>query len=159
VPQIAPIVRESEATVWRWLTRYLAEGLEGLHDAPPPGRPSEVSAVDRAALLAPVRRRPRSLGLPVSLWTLQRLVDYLAEHMGLRGSEETVRRALKHSGIGLSRPQQKISSPDPDDEGKKRRVKLPATGGNPARCSTTPTHARSLGCLPGAPWGARRART
>jgi transposase len=29
VPQIARIVREREATVLRWLTRYRAEGMEG----------------------------------------------------------------------------------------------------------------------------------
>ena len=29
VPQIARIVRESEATLLRWLKRYRAEGLEG----------------------------------------------------------------------------------------------------------------------------------
>jgi transposase len=127
VPQIAAIVRESEATVLRWLKRYLAEGVEGLHDAPRPGRPSEVTEAYRAALLAAVRRRPRSLGLPFSLWTLQRLVDYLAERMGVRVSDETVRRALKQVGIVLSRPQHKISSPDPDYHVKKRRLKTPAT--------------------------------
>lgn len=66
VPQIAVIVRESEATVLRWLKRYRAEGLEGLQDAPRPGRPAEVTAVYRAKLLAAVRRRPRSLGLSFS---------------------------------------------------------------------------------------------
>src|ERR671914_1712739 len=101
VPQIAAIVRESEATVLRWLKRYLAEGLEGLHDAPRPGRPSEVTQAYRTALLAAVRRRPRSLGLPFSLWTLQRLVDYLAEHTRIRVSDETVRRTLKQMGIVL----------------------------------------------------------
>jgi transposase len=128
VPQIAAIVRESEATVLRWLKRYLAEGVEGLHDAPRPGRPSEVTEAYRAALLAAVRQRPRSLGLPFSLWTLQRLVDYLAEHTGVRVSDETVRRALKQAGIVLSRPQHQISSPDPDYHVKKRRLKTPATG-------------------------------
>jgi len=34
VPQMARIVRESETTVLRWLKRYLAEGTEGLPDAP-----------------------------------------------------------------------------------------------------------------------------
>ena len=67
VPQIAAIVRESEATVLRWLKCYRAEDLEGLQDAPRPSRPSELTAGDRAALLAAVRRRPRSLGLPFSL--------------------------------------------------------------------------------------------
>jgi transposase len=127
VPQIAAIVRESEATVGRWLKRYLAEGLEGLHDAPRPGRPSEVTEAYRAALLAAVRRRPRSFGLPYSLWTLQRLVDYLAERTTIRVSDETVRRALKQAGIVLSRPQHKISSPDPEYAVKKRRLKTPAT--------------------------------
>ena len=66
VPQIAVIVRESEATVLRWLKRYQAEGLEGLQDAPRPGRPAEVTVVYRTELLAAVRRRPRGLGLPFS---------------------------------------------------------------------------------------------
>ena len=126
VPPIAAIVRESEATVLRWLKRYLAEGIEGLQDAPRPGRPSEMTEAYRTALLAAVRRRPRSLGLPFSLWTLQRLVDYLAEQTGIRVSDETVRRALKHKGIVLSRPQHQISSPDPDYAVKKRRLKTPA---------------------------------
>jgi transposase len=124
VPQIAAIVRESEATVLRWLNRYRGEGLEGLQDAPRPGRPAEVTVVYRAELLAAVRRRPRSLGLPFSLWTLQRLVDYLAEHTGIRVSDETVRRTLKQADIVLSRPQHKISRPDPEYQVKKRRLKI-----------------------------------
>jgi hypothetical protein len=67
VPQIAVLVRESEATVWRWLKRYLAEGRDGLQDAPRPGRPLEITAAYRAELLAAVPRRPRSLHLPFSL--------------------------------------------------------------------------------------------
>jgi len=127
VPQIARIVRESEATVLRWLKRYLAEGLEGLQDAPRPGRPSPLTEAYKGKLLAAVRRRPRSLGLPFSLWTLQRLVDFLAERTGIRVSDETVRRTLKQAGIVLSRPQHKISSPDPEYALKKRRLKTPAT--------------------------------
>jgi len=113
VAKIAAIVRESEATVLRWLKRYRAEGLEGLQDAPRPGRPSPMTEAYKAELLAAVRRRPRSLGLPFSLWTLQRLVDYLAERTGIRVSDETIRRALKRADIVLSRPQHQISSPDP----------------------------------------------
>ena len=77
----------------------------------------------RAELLAAVRRRPRSLDLPYSLWTLQRLADYLAEKTGLRVSYETVRLTLKKAEIVLSRPQHKVSSPDPDYLVKKRRLK------------------------------------
>lgn len=127
VAKIAAMVRESEATVLRWLKRYLAEGIEGLQDAPRPGRPSPMTKTYKAELLAAVRRRPRSLGLPFSLWTLQRLVDYLAEQTGIRVSDETVRRALKREGIVLSRPQHKITSPDPEYALKKRRSKRRVT--------------------------------
>ena len=106
----------------RWLKRYLAEGLEGLKDAPRPGRPSEITEDYRSKLLAAVRRRPRSLDQPYSLWTLQRLIDYLAEETGQRVSIETMRQLLKRNGIVLSRPQHKISSPDPDYRGQKKTV-------------------------------------
>ena len=50
VPQIAAIVRESEATVLHWLKRDRAEGLEGLHEAPRPGRPSPMTAAYKTEL-------------------------------------------------------------------------------------------------------------
>jgi transposase len=85
-----------------------------------------------AARAAAVRRRPRSLGLPFSLWTLQRLVDYLAEQTGIRIALETLRQVLKGEGIVLSRPQHKISSPDPEYQVKKksgrRHPRPPETG-------------------------------
>ena len=119
VPAIAPIVRESTPTVGRWLKRYLAEGIEGLKDEPRPGRPSEITEAFRTKLLEAVRRRPRSLNLPYSLWSLQRLADYLAEETGLRVSDETIRRLLKPADIVLSRPQHTITSPDPEYHVKK----------------------------------------
>jgi transposase len=124
---IAEIVREHEDTVVRWLKRYLAEGAEGLKDAPRPGRIAKIDEIYRTTLLAAVRRRPRSLDLPYSMWTLQRLADYMAERTGTRVVIETVRQQLKKAGIVLSRPQHKISSPDPEYLVKKRRLKTPAT--------------------------------
>lgn len=127
VPQIARIVGEREATVLRWLTRSRAEGLEGLQDAPRPGRLSPMTGAYQAELWAAVRRRPRSVGLPFSLGMLQRVVEYLAEQTGSRGSDEPVRRALKPAGIGLSRPQRQSSRPAPAEALQKRRWKSPAT--------------------------------
>ena len=126
-PAIARIVREDEQTVRRWLKRYLAEGVEGLKDRPMPGAPGKVTPAYQEQLLAAVRRRPRSLGQPYSLWTLRRLADYLAERTGLRVSHETVRRVLAAAEIVLSRPQHTISSPDPEYAGIKRRSRRPAT--------------------------------
>jgi len=121
--EIAEITRKDEQTIRRWLKRYVAEGIEGLKDAPRPGGQMIVTDEYRAKLVATVRRRPRSVGQPYSMWSLQRLADYMAEETGMRVSAETVRRHLAAEGIVLSRPQHKISSPDPEYEVKKRRLK------------------------------------
>src|SRR5829696_5949457 len=62
--EIAAVVRQDEETVRRWLLRYEAEGLAGVADAPRPGPPPKVTPAYREQLLAVVRRRLRSLGLP-----------------------------------------------------------------------------------------------
>lgn len=124
---ISEIVRESRETVLRWLKRYLAEGLEGLQDAPRSGRPVRTTQAYRQQLLAAVRHRPRSLGLAYSRWTLQRLADYMAEQTTIRVSPDTVERLLKQADMVLSRPQHTISSPDPEYQVKKRRWKVSAT--------------------------------
>jgi transposase len=66
-----------------------------------------------------VRQRPRALEQPYSLWTLERLADFMAEETGIRVSAVTVRRILKDGDIVLSRPQPTISSPDPEYNVKK----------------------------------------
>ena len=121
--EIADIVRESSVTVLRWLHRYIAEGIQGLLDAPRSGRSSILTSEFRKRLLEVVRRRPRSLELEYSMWTLQRLVDFMAEDTGTRVSTETIQRALAKEDVVFSRPQHTISSPDPEYQVKKRRLK------------------------------------
>ena len=121
-PDIAIIVRRNEQTVRTWIKRFNAEGISGLADAPRPGAPPTLTPAYHERLLTVVRHRPRALEQPYSLWTLQRLADFMAEETGIRVSAVTVSRALAAQGIVLSRPQHKVSSPDPEYEVKKRRL-------------------------------------
>jgi transposase len=125
--EIAEIVRREVQAVRRWLKRYLAEGINGLYDALRSGTPNKVTPAYQEQLITSVRQRPRSLGQPYSMWTLQRLADYMAEQTGIRVTAESVRQHLKEADIVLSRPQHKVSSPDPEYEVKKRRSKRPET--------------------------------
>jgi transposase len=113
-PTIAKIVRTDDQTVRNWFKRSTAEGIEGLKDRPMPERPAKVTKAYKEQVLMAVRRRPRALGQAYSMWTYQRLADYLAEQTGLRVAYETVRRVLAAHGVVLSRPQHKVSSPDPE---------------------------------------------
>jgi transposase len=124
--EIAPIVRQDEETVLRWLARYQAEGVEGLSDAPRAGAPAKATSGYRERLLQIARSRPRALGLPFSLWTAARLADHLAELTGVRMSTPSICRLLREGGMALSRPQHSITSPDPEYALKKGRSKLPA---------------------------------
>lgn len=125
--EIARLVRMTEQTVRNWIKRFNAEGINGLQDAPRPGGIPTVTPAYCKRLLEVIRRRPRALNLPFSLWSLQRLADFMAEETSIRVSHETVRRVLKVGGIVLSRPQHTISSPDPAYMVKKRRLKTNET--------------------------------
>ena len=57
-------MRVDPDTVVAWLKRYLAEGINGLADAPRPGSPVKVTPEYREQLMQTVRQRPRSLGQP-----------------------------------------------------------------------------------------------
>ncbi len=124
--EIAPIVRQDEETVRRWFARYLAEGIEGLSDAPRSGAPPKATPDYQERLLQVARCRPRALGLPFSLWTAARLADHLAELTGVRLSAPSVCRLLRTSGMRLSRPQHTITSPDPEYALKKGRSRQSA---------------------------------
>src|SRR5260370_2070947 len=122
VREIAAIVRECEGTVRCWLKRSSAHGIDGLQDQWAGGAPAKVTPAYQDQLLRLVRRRPRSLDLPYSTWTLQRLADYLAEQTGIRVEKETVRVHLKAAEIVLSWPQHTINIPDPQYSVKKTRT-------------------------------------
>jgi len=121
--EIAEIVFLEQRSVQRWIKRYIAEGIEGLHDAPRSGAPPRVTKEYIDQLLQSVRQRPRSLDLPFSMWTCERLSDYMAEQTGIRIQRRAVNKYLNANGIVLSKPQHKISSPDPEYLLKKRRLK------------------------------------
>jgi len=126
-PQISTIVRRNDQTVRTWIRRFNAESISGLYDAPRSGAPAQVTPGYRNRLVEVVRQRPRALDQPYSLWTLRRLADFMAEETGLRFSAVTVSRILAKHDIVMSRPQHKVSSPDPEYEIKKRRSKTSAT--------------------------------
>jgi len=122
-PKIAKIVNLDPVSVRRHMVRYMNEGIAGLYDKPRAGRPAIVTPEYIELALATIRRRPRALELPFSVWTLDRLGVYLKEKTGISISDETLRAHLYAHGAAFSRPQHKISSPDLEYDQKKRRLR------------------------------------
>jgi transposase len=67
--KIAAGLGVTEDTVRKWRGRFAARGLDGLADAPRPGRPRRISALERAAICALACQLPAATGVPLARWS------------------------------------------------------------------------------------------
>jgi transposase len=88
VPAMAQTLRPCQATVRAWLKRVNRQGLAGVQEAPPPGRPATSPPAPVSQVIATSLTPPRALGLPFASWTLERLAADLQEGKGrpIKGS-------------------------------------------------------------------------
>jgi transposase len=126
-PKIAHIVALDPFSVRQYMKRYLNEGMAGLTDRPRTGRPRTATPEYVELAMTTLRQRPRALGLPFSVWSLERLITYLKEKTQIAVSDETIRTHLRANGISFSRPQHKVSSPDSEYLVKKKRSRARVT--------------------------------
>jgi transposase len=56
-------------TARKWRTRFAGHGLGGLKDLPRCGRPRQITALDRAAVVALACQLPAATGVPLAHWT------------------------------------------------------------------------------------------
>lgn len=96
-----------------WKKRWQRQGLDGLLDAPRPGRPKKLTAEKEAAILAATQRSPMR---PLTHWSSRRL----ARRVGV--SHVTVMRVWHKAGLQPHRLQRYMASPDPDFEAKAKDI-------------------------------------
>ena len=99
VPAIARTLGLCEATVRTWLTRFNAEGMAGLADAPRAGRPATYPPEAIGELVAASLTNPDELGLPFGSWTLDRLAAYLHEEKGIAIKRSRIGEILRREGL------------------------------------------------------------
>jgi transposase len=88
-----------------WVNRFNQEGLAGLDDRPKPGHPRVHSEETRGKLVSLALRKPRSLGYPFQLWTLERLQTAFREREGTHLSDSTIWTWLAEEGLEWKRQQ------------------------------------------------------
>ena len=88
-----------------WVKRFNAEGIAGLTDRDRPGRPRTHSEEVRSQLISLALQKPRSLGYPHGLWTLERLQTAFRERHGTHLSDSTIWTWLDEEGLKWKRQQ------------------------------------------------------
>jgi transposase len=122
--------------------RFNAEGPEGLHDRPRPGRPERLSEGQQAALKAHILRGPDPERDGVSAWRLVDLCDHVERRYGVRYSVWGLSCLLQR--LNLSRQKTRPSHPKGDAAAQaafKKGAPGPASGG---RGRASPSAASSL---------------
>jgi transposase len=99
VSDIARIVRVTPQVVRKWITRFNADGLDGLQDQRRSGRPPTYTAEQIGEVIAVALLKPDSLGLPFGCWTLDRLEAYLNEERGLPIKRSRINEILMAEGL------------------------------------------------------------
>ncbi len=82
-----------------WVRRFNEEGLAGLEDRPRSGRPPTYSEEVRNKVIDLALQKPRGLGYPFQLWTLERLQTAFEEREGIRLCDVTIWTWMEAAGF------------------------------------------------------------
>jgi transposase len=99
----------------QWVKRFNEEGLAGLADRPRPGGPRKYSEEVRSKVINLVVQKPRSLGYPFELWTLERLQTALEERENVRLCDVTIWNWVEEEGFTWKRQESWFHETDKHD--------------------------------------------
>jgi transposase len=86
-----------------WVRRFNESGLAGLADQPRPGRTPTHGQEVHSQLVNLATQKPKNLGYPFELWTLERLQTAFQERYGLHLSDSTIWEWLDAEGLEWKR--------------------------------------------------------
>jgi len=115
---IAAMLGVTRQSVHNWASAFLRDpDPAALRDEDHTGRPPLLAEPTEALLPSLLGQSPQELGYPHTDWTVPLLQQELQKGLGLRPSDETVRRALRRLGYIWKRPRY-VLDPDPEREKK-----------------------------------------
>ena len=95
---IAVVLQVSEGAVSQWFQAARFRGVEALRSRPRPGRPSRLTAEQKALIPDFLWHGAEAYGFRGEVWTCPRVAVILAEEFGVRYSASHVSRLLKRLG-------------------------------------------------------------
>jgi transposase len=124
---IAAMLGVTRQSVHNWAAAFAHDpDPSTLRDEDRSGRPALLAEQTDGLLPSLMDRSPQDLGYPHTDWTVPLLQRQLEKGLGLRPSDETVRRGLRRLGYVWKRPRYVL---DPDPEREKKTADSPANPG------------------------------
>lgn len=111
--EVARQVGRCPRTIARWRARFAQEGVTAVFDAARSGAPPRLSTQDVLTICETAVAEPRSVGLELQCWSLRRLSDHLAMHLGIVVRHERLRQILRAHGVSRKAEVSSQRSTDP----------------------------------------------
>lgn len=97
--EIAQQVGRTATTVYYQLNQFNQRGLDFLQDMARAGRPLTYDEHQRGAIVKAAKTNPQHLDLEFGHWTLDLLVDYVNQTLGIAISRSQLGEVLKQEGL------------------------------------------------------------
>ena len=112
VREVARQIGCSSASVSRWQAEVRSRGPDGLQAKPAPGRPSRITARQRAMLLKLLLKGPTAHGFSTDLWTLPRVATVITRTFGVTYHPAHVWKILHGAGWSCQKPERRAKERD-----------------------------------------------
>lgn len=130
---IRAAVDVSRRSVFYWLERFRALGIDGLREGEHPGRPRGLGNDQWDRLAEILDSGPVAYGFSSGIWTCSRVGHVIQAEFGMRYHEDHVRKILHRLGFSVQRPTKKLVQADAQWQQRWVRQTYPALKKTPKR--------------------------
>jgi len=125
VGEVARAYGTHRTTMFRWVTRYDADGVDGLQRRPGSGRPRLLEELDEQELRALVLKPASEFGYETDLWTVRRSHTVIEQEYGVVVSKDTIWRRLREAGLTYQKPEREYHQIDEEARKEWLRSEVP----------------------------------
>src|SRR5216684_4848083 len=123
--ELAGILKAPRSKVSEWLSLYQRHGVDGLLEGYRSGRPSSLTAAQRAQLGDILDSGPVAYGLDTGIWTSPMIAWVIEEEFGIHYHPGHVRKLLHRWGFSVQRPRRVLARADAYQQDRWKRYTYP----------------------------------